>query len=170
MLEERGEDNVLCRDNASPYSCRLPLTHETNGMGASPWSHPNEGVCCEVKWSEVREEEEEEGGGGASATKNRGAAARPSRCITAAVKWMWKQEKALRNIDLMPQPAQGEDARSRLHALYFPPIQNLEFLCLHTPENQRETERGCSFMCCCPLWRPTVWRINLELQNRLQLH
>lgn len=79
MLEERGEDNVLCRDNASPYSCRLPLTHETNGMGASPWSHPNEGVCCEVKWSEVREEEEEEGGGGKCHKKS------GSGCSTLAV-------------------------------------------------------------------------------------
>ncbi len=49
VLEERDEDNVLCRDNALAYSCRLPLTHETNGMGASPWSHLNEGVCREVK-------------------------------------------------------------------------------------------------------------------------
>lgn len=52
VLEERGEDNALCWDNALPYSCRLPLKYETNGMGALPWSYPNEGVCHEVKWSE----------------------------------------------------------------------------------------------------------------------
>lgn len=109
MLEERGEDNALCWDNALPYSCRLPLTHETNGMGASPWSHPNEGVCHEVKWSEGGRRTEGGGeGGGGKCHKNQGAAARPSRRITAAVKWMWKQEKALRNIDLMPQPEQGK--------------------------------------------------------------
>lgn len=145
VLEERGGDNVLCRDNSSPYSCRLALTHETNGMGASPWSHPNEGVCREGKWGRRRTK----GGGwrrrGASATKIRGAAARPLRHITAAVKWMWKQEKALRNIDLMPQPVQGEDARSRLRALYFPPIQNLEFICLFTPEDQREARDDVPF-------------------------
>ena len=49
VLEERGGDNVLCQDNAVPYSRRLLLMHETNGMGALPWSHPNEGVCHEVK-------------------------------------------------------------------------------------------------------------------------
>lgn len=162
VLEEQAGDNALYRDSALPYFCCLLLTQETNGMGASPWSHPNEGVCCGVKWSEVKvEEEEKKKGGGAVAGegghkchKNQGAAARPSRRITVAVKWMWKQEKALRNIDLMPQPEQGEDACSRLHALYFPPIQNLQFLL--SPQNQRGRLRGCSFMSRCPPWSPAV--------------
>lgn len=50
VLEERGGDNALCRDNAMPYSCHLPLARKTNGMGASPWSHPNGGVCHGVEW------------------------------------------------------------------------------------------------------------------------
>lgn len=64
VLEEQAGDNALYRDSALPYFCRLLLTQETNGMGASPWSHPNEGVCCGVKWSEVKVEEEEKKGGG----------------------------------------------------------------------------------------------------------
>lgn len=67
VLVERGKDNILWGDNALPYSCHLPLMHETNWMGALPWSHPNEGVCREVKWSRRKRRR----GGGASATKIR---------------------------------------------------------------------------------------------------
>lgn len=151
VLEDQSVDNVLYWDNAVPYSCRLALAQETNGTGASPWSHPNEGVCNGVKWTEVKKEVEkaEEGSGeqwgwgvGGKCHKNQGEAVRPSRRITAAVKWMWKQGKALRNIDLMLQPEQGEDACSRLHALYFPPIQDpWAPLSPHSGGPQRDGER-----------------------------
>lgn len=66
VLEEQSGDNGLCCDNAVPYSCRLLLTQETNETGASPWSHPNKGVCHGVKGNEVKEEVEEKEQGGQS--------------------------------------------------------------------------------------------------------
>lgn len=134
-------------------------------MGASPWSHPNEGVCHEVKWSE--------GGGGRGRRGEQVPQKSGSGCSTLAAhhgssQVNVKTRESFAEYWFNAAAWEGEDARSRLHALYFPPIQNLEFLCLHTPENQRETERRCSFMCCCPLWSPTVQKINVEIQKRVE--
>lgn len=54
-----------------------------------------------------------------------------------------KKKKALLNIDSKQQPEQGGDVRSRLHALYFPTIQNVGFLLppLHSTPLQRPRER-----------------------------
>lgn len=53
----------------------------------------------------------------------------------------------------------GEHACSRLHALYFPPIQNLEFLHLHTPERQREDALLCVVTLCeVQLCRESIWK------------
>lgn len=154
VLEERGEDNALCWDNALPYSCRLPLTHETNGMGASPWSHPNEGVCHEVKWSEGGRRME--GGGGGQVPQKSGSGCSTLAAHHGSSQVNVKTRESFAEYWFNAAAWAGEDARTRLRALYFPPIQNFESLCLHTPENQRERLRGCSFMCCCPLWSPTL--------------
>lgn len=89
-----GEDNALCRDNAVPYSCHLPLVRETkreewgphrlgavrtrvSAIGKGSWGGDGSGVQCWVGGLSL---------GRCKCHKNQGAAARPSRHITAAVK------------------------------------------------------------------------------------
>lgn len=148
-LKEQGEDNVLCWDNALPYFCRFPLMHETNGTGALPWSHLNEGVCHEVKWRRRRRQKGECGVGGWQVPQKSG-----SGCSTLAVHHgssqvnvktresfaeYWFNAAAL---------AGGRCALQITCALF--PTHTEPWVPLPPHSREPETERGCSLKCSLP--------------------
>lgn len=117
-----------------------------------------------IKWGD--------GGRGGKCHKNQGAAARPSRRITAAVKWMWKQEKALRNIDLMLQPEQGGRCALQITCALFPTHREPWVpLPPHSREPERERLRGdVPFLCLLPSALSSMGknkqRLNVQIQNK----
>lgn len=84
-----------------------------------------------MKWIEV--EEEEKGGGQVPQKSGSGCSTLAAHHGSSQVNV--KTRESFAEYWFNAAAWEGEDARSRLHALYFPPIQNLEFLCFHTPEN-----------------------------------
>lgn len=132
--------------------------------------------AMERRGSQVKEEVEEKEQGGQSwgwggewgggrackCHKNQEEAARPLRRITAAVKWMWKQGKALRNIDLTLQPEKGEMCASDYVRSISHPYKtwssSVSTLQKTTARHRKDALLCGVTLCEVQLWKESLWK------------